>query len=91
MLYGKEPESKPSMCGKIEHVLRERGSKLSRQKSSRPTCFFCHPHQISAETFPQDNKRKYWDKTNMVPKNAKHVNKYMIGKTQCNASKPDML
>jgi hypothetical protein len=24
MLYGKEPESKPSMCGKIKPVLKER-------------------------------------------------------------------
>jgi len=91
MLYGKAPESKPSMCGKIKHVLRESDSELQRHKSSRPTCCFCHPHQISAEMFSQDNKRIYGDKKNMVPKNAKHVNKYMIGKTQCNASKPNML
>jgi hypothetical protein len=30
MLYGKEPESKPSMCGKIKHVLREGSSELPR-------------------------------------------------------------
>jgi hypothetical protein len=91
MLYGKELESKPSMCGKIKPILRERGSELPRQKSSHPTCFFCHPYQITVEIFPRDNKRKYGDKTNMVPKNAKHANRYMIGRTQCNASKPDML
>jgi hypothetical protein len=39
------------MCGKIKHVLRERGSELPRQKSSRPTGFSCHPHQIPAEIF----------------------------------------
>jgi hypothetical protein len=43
MLYGKEPESKPSMCGKIKPVLGERGSELPRQKSSRPKCFFVIP------------------------------------------------
>jgi hypothetical protein len=26
MPYGKVPESNPSMCGKIKHILRERGS-----------------------------------------------------------------
>jgi hypothetical protein len=79
------------MYGKSKPDLRERGLELPKQKSNRLTCFFCHSHQISAKNFPQDNNRKYWDKTNMVPKNAKHVNKYMIGKTQCNASKPDMV
>jgi hypothetical protein len=68
MLYGKEPESKPSMCGKIKPVLRDRGPELPRQKSSRPTCFFCHPHQIPVEIYPQENKRKYGDKINMVPR-----------------------
>jgi len=49
MLYGKEPDSNPSsMCGKIEPILRERGSELLRQKISRPTCFFRHPHQRPA-------------------------------------------
>jgi hypothetical protein len=66
------------------------GSELLRQKSIRPTCFFCHPQIVPAEV-SQDNKEKYEHKTNMIPKNAKHVNKYIIGKTQCNASKPDML
>jgi hypothetical protein len=68
MLYGKEPESKPSICRKIKPILREKGSELPRQKSSRPTWLLCHPHQIPAEIFPQDNKRKYGDKTNMVPR-----------------------
>jgi hypothetical protein len=45
-----------------------RGSELPRQRISRLTCFFYHPHQIPAEIFPQDNNRKYGDKTNMVPR-----------------------
>jgi len=56
---GKEIETKPSMCGKIKPVLKERGSELLRQKSSRPMCFFCHPQIVPAEV-SQDNKRKQW-------------------------------
>jgi hypothetical protein len=48
MLYVKEPESKPSKCGKIKPVLRERGLEIPRQKSSR-SFFFCHPNQIPGE------------------------------------------
>jgi len=40
------------MYGKIKPVLRDRGSELPRQKSSSPTYFFCHPHQIPLEIFP---------------------------------------
>jgi hypothetical protein len=68
MLYGKEPESKPSMCGKIEPVIRERDPELPRQKSNRPTCFFCHPHQIPTEIFSRQQNKIVGDKTNMVPR-----------------------
>jgi hypothetical protein len=43
LLWGKETISSPSMWGKIKHLLRERGLKIQRQESSRPTCFFYHP------------------------------------------------
>jgi cell division protein FtsX len=38
-LYGKELDFNPSMCGKIKHVLRERGSKLLRQKTATRRTF----------------------------------------------------
>jgi hypothetical protein len=59
MLDDKETESKPSMCGKIKPVLKERGLESLKQKSSRPTYFFYHPQIVSAEVF-QDNTRKQW-------------------------------
>jgi hypothetical protein len=43
MLDGKEKGTKPSMCGKIKHVLKERGSELPRQKSSRRRAFSVIP------------------------------------------------
>jgi hypothetical protein len=48
---------KTSMCGKIKPVLKERGSKLPRQKSNCPTWFFCHPQIVPTEV-SQDNTRK---------------------------------
>jgi hypothetical protein len=90
MLYGTDPKSNPIMCSKIKHVLRERSSELLSQKSSRSTCFFRHPHQRPAEIFFKANKRKYGDKTNMVPR-MQSMCKDMIERNQCNASKPDML
>jgi NifB/MoaA-like Fe-S oxidoreductase len=47
---------------------------LPRQKSCRPMCFFCHPHQIPTEIFL---KRKYGDKTNMAPR-MQSIYKYMM-------------
>jgi hypothetical protein len=58
MLEGKESESNMSMCGKIKHVLKERGSELPNQKSSRPTCFFCHPQMVPAEVSQDNTKEK---------------------------------
>jgi hypothetical protein len=49
MLDGKETYTKTSMCGNIKPVLEERGSKLPRQKSSRPDVLFLHPQIISVE------------------------------------------
>jgi hypothetical protein len=51
------------LCVKINVDLRERGLELPRKKSSRPTCFFCHPQIRPTEVF-QDNKRKYGDRIN---------------------------
>jgi len=48
------------MCGKIKPVFKKKGSELPRQKSSRPTCFFCHPQIVPAEV-SQDNTRKQWE------------------------------
>jgi hypothetical protein len=45
------------MCGKIKPVLKEKCSKLPRQKSSHPTCFFCHPQIVPAEV-SQEQKEK---------------------------------
>jgi hypothetical protein len=39
----KETETKPSMCGKIKPVLKERGSELPKQKSSRRYAFSVIP------------------------------------------------
>jgi hypothetical protein len=79
-----------NMWGKIKLVLRKRGLELLRQKSSRPTCVFCHPHKILAERFLKTNKRRYGDKTNMAPR-MQSICKDMTRREQCNASKPDML
>jgi hypothetical protein len=38
---------------------------------------FCHPHRILAEIFSKASKRKYRDKTNMVPR-MQSICKYMI-------------
>jgi hypothetical protein len=59
ILYGKETISSPSMCGKIKPILKEKGSELSREKSSRPMCFFCHPHKVPAEIF-STQQEKIW-------------------------------
>jgi hypothetical protein len=83
MLDGKETKTKPSMCGKFKPVLMERGLELLRQKSSRLTCFFCHPQIVLAEVFKttRENNR---DKTMMVPRLHGKKN-YVREKTmQCN-------
>jgi hypothetical protein len=51
------------MSVKSKPDLRERCLELPRQKSSRPTCFFCHPLIVPAEV-SQDEKRKYGDRIN---------------------------
>jgi hypothetical protein len=51
--------------------------------------FLSSPSNICRNFFSRQQE-KIWDKTNMVPKNAKHVNRYIIGKTECNASKLDI-
>jgi hypothetical protein len=50
-------KTKPSMCGKIKPVLREKGSKLPIQKSSRPTCFLCHPQIVPAELSQEQQEK----------------------------------
>jgi hypothetical protein len=47
------------MWSKIKHVLNERGSELPRHKSSRPTCFFCHPQIVPVEV-SQKQQEKIW-------------------------------
>jgi hypothetical protein len=51
-------QTPPSICGKIKPVLRERGLEISRQKSSRTTCFFGHSQIVPVEVC-QGNKKKY--------------------------------
>jgi hypothetical protein len=57
MLDGKETETKLSMCGKIKPVFKERGSELPRQKSIRPTCFFCHPQIVPEEVSKKQQEK----------------------------------
>jgi len=49
-------------------------SKLPRQKSSRPTCFFYHPQIVPAEV-SQDNKIKYGDRINGSSNRMQGMNK----------------
>jgi hypothetical protein len=49
MLQRKENKTKPSMCGKIKSVHKEKGLKLPIQKSSHLTCFFFHPQIVPAK------------------------------------------
>jgi hypothetical protein len=59
MLMEKEMTSNPSMYGKIEPVLMERGLELQRQKSSLPTCFNCHPQKNICRCFSRQQE-KIW-------------------------------
>jgi hypothetical protein len=47
---------------------------LPRQKSNRPTCFFCDPQIALAEAY-QDKKRKYGDRINGSSNRMQGVNK----------------
>jgi hypothetical protein len=54
----------------------------TKTEKQPPTCFFCHPHQIPIEIFLKANKRKYGDKTNMVPR-MQRICKDMTKRNQC--------
>jgi len=79
------------MWGKIKPVLRERGFELPKQENSRPKCFFCHPHKLLAKIFLKANKRKYGNKTNMVPRMQSICKDMTWRKKKYNASKLYML
>jgi hypothetical protein len=64
MLMEKEITSSPRMYGKTKPVLRERGLEIPRQKSSRPTCFNCHPQKKYLQMFLKTIRENMGDRIN---------------------------
>jgi hypothetical protein len=45
------------MYGKIKPVLKERGSKIPKQKDTHPTCLFYHPQKVHAEVSQEQQEK----------------------------------